>query len=116
MALSPSGAVPGAALARRVVVLPFAERLTLGLRLDVLVAASLVALAGVVRWHNLLLSPQFPSVTETVMMALDVADGRALHLSDGAPYIGAPFVWLLALVYRVAGASLEATMLVPWAV
>jgi hypothetical protein len=116
MALAPTGAAPGAALARRTVAVPFLERLALGLSLDVLVVASLLAVAGIVRWHNLLLSPQFPSVTETILMALDVANGRAFYLSDGAPYLGAPFLWLLALVYRIAGPSLEATLLVPWAI
>ena len=49
------------------------------------------------------MSPQFPSVGDTIMMALDIAEGRAFYLHDAAPYLGAPFIWLLALVYRVFG-------------
>lgn len=116
MAFSHNSAATGAALARRAASPSFAERLALGVLPDVMLVGSLLALAGIVRWPNLLLSPQFPSVTETVMMALDVAAGRAFYLSDGAPYIGAPFLWLLALVYRVVGPSLEVTMLVPWVI
>jgi MFS family permease len=116
MALSPNGAARGASLARRAVAPPLVERLPWGIGLDAVLVGSLLAVAGLVRKEHLLLSPQFPSVTETIMMALDMADGRAFYLSDGAPYIGAPFVWLLALVYRMVGPSLDATMLVPWAI
>ena len=45
-----------------------------------------------------------------------MAEGRAFYLHDSAPYLGAPFIWLLALVYRVFGPSLEVTLLVPWAI
>lgn len=83
---------------------------------DVLMAGALVALAGAVRWPNLLLSPQFPSVGDTILAALEMAEGRAFYLHDSAPYLGAPFIWLLALVYRVFGPSLEVTLLVPWAI
>src|SRR3954451_5203267 len=81
---------------------------------DVLLVGALVTLAGAVRWPHLLMSPQFPSVGETIMMALDVAEGRAFYLHDAAPYLGAPFIWLLALVYRVFGPSIEATQLLAW--
>lgn len=82
---------------------------------DAVLVASLLGLAGAVRWPYLLLSPQFPSVGATILRALDVADGRALHLVDQAPYLGAPFVYLLAAVYKVFGSSVEATLLLPWA-
>jgi len=49
-------------------------------------------------------------------MALDIADGKGFYLREVSPYIGAPFIWLLALVYKVFGPSLEATMLVPWTI
>jgi 4-amino-4-deoxy-L-arabinose transferase-like glycosyltransferase len=94
---------------------PFAARLAVGSWLDVPLAGAFVVLAGVVRWPHLLMSPQFPSVGDTIMMALDVAEGRAFYLHDAAPYLGAPFIWLLALVYRLAGPSIEATMLLAWA-
>jgi len=104
------------ARARRVFELPFAGRLALGAWVDVLVVGALVAVAGVVRWPYLLLSPQFPSVSDTILAALDMAEGRAFYLHDSAPYLGAPFIWLLALVYRIFGPSLEVTLLVPWAI
>jgi 4-amino-4-deoxy-L-arabinose transferase-like glycosyltransferase len=103
------------ARARRVFDVPFAGRLAAGARADVLIVGALVALAGAVRWPNLLLSPQFPSVGDTIIAALEMAEGRAFYLHDSAPYLGAPFVWLLALAYRVFGPSLEVTLLVPWA-
>src|SRR5215210_4813278 len=88
--------------------------LAVGALADVLLVGSLVALAGAVRWPHLLMSPQFPSVGDTVMMALDVAEGRAFYLHDAAPYLGAPFIWLLALVYKLFGPSIEATQLLAW--
>ena len=111
MALS----VASPARARRAVAVPSSGRLALGVRAEVLVVGALVALAGAVRWPNLLLSPQFPSVGDTILAALEMAEGRAFYLHDSAPYLGAPFIWLLALVYRVFGPSLEVTLLVPWA-
>lgn len=111
MALSPARSV----LTRPLPVVSLLDRLALGSWADVLLVGTLLALAGYVRWPYLLLSPQFPSVGDTIMMALDVAEGRAFYLSDSAPYLGAPFIWLLALVYKVAGPSLEATMLLVWA-
>jgi Dolichyl-phosphate-mannose-protein mannosyltransferase len=104
------------AWARRAIDLPHVGRLAVGAWVDVLVVGALVALAGAVRWPNLLLSPQFPSVSDTILAALDVAEGRAFYLHDSAPYLGAPFIWLLALVYRVFGPSIEVTLLVPWAI
>ena len=103
------------ARARRAFAMPFAGRLALGAWVDVLVVGALVALAGAVRWPNLLLSPQFPSVGDTIMAALEMSEGQAFYLHDSAPYLGAPFIWLLALAYRVFGPSLEVTLLVPWA-
>ena len=84
--------------------------------MDVLVVGALVGPAGAVRWPYLLLSPQFPSVGDAILAALDMAEGRAFYLHDSAPYLGAPFIWLLALVYKVFGPSLEVTLLVPWAI
>ena len=104
------------ARARRAFDLPFAGRLVGLAWVDVLVVWALVALAGAVRWPYLLLSPQFPSVSDAILAALEMAEGRALYLHDSAPYLGAPFIWLLALVYRVFGPSLEVTLLVPWAI
>src|SRR5436189_5537140 len=86
------------ARARRAFELPLVGRLALGAWVDVLVVGTLVVLAGAVRWPYLLLSPQFPSVGDTIMAALDMAEGRAFYLHDSAPYLGAPFIWLLALV------------------
>ncbi|MCC6179360.1 MAG: glycosyltransferase family 39 protein [Chloroflexi bacterium] len=88
---------------------------TAGVWLDLLLVGSMLLLAGAVRWPYLLLSPQFPSVGQTVLRALDVAAGRAFYLTDAAPYLGAPFVWLLAAVYAVVGPSVQVTMLVAWA-
>ena len=104
-------------LSRRLFVLP-AVRVTpvVGVGADVLVIVGLIALAGVIRWPKLLLSPQFPSVADTALRALAVADGRAFYLADSAPYLGAPFLYLLAAVYALAGPSVEATLLVPWAI
>src|SRR5687768_14974232 len=88
----------------------------LGAYVDVLTIGGLVGLALAVRWPNLLLSPQFPSLGGTISLALDIADGRALPLADDAPYLGALFIYLLAGVYKLVGPSLEATMLVPLAI
>ena len=104
------------ARARRAFDLPFAERLSAGVWVDVLIVGTLIGLAGAVRWPYLLLSPQFPSVGDAIMAALEMAEGRAFYLHDSAPYLGAPFIWLLALVYRIFGPSLEVTLLVPWAI
>ena len=104
-------------LSRRVFVLP-AVRATpaMAIGAEVLFVVGLVALAGYVRWPNLLLSPQFPSVGETVLRALAVADGQAFYLSDSAPYLGAPFLYLLAAVYKLAGPSVVVTQLVAWTI
>jgi 4-amino-4-deoxy-L-arabinose transferase-like glycosyltransferase len=83
---------------------------------DTLVIGALVALALAIRWPNLLLSPQFPAVGGTILLALDIADGRALPLADDAPYLGAVFIYLLAGVYKLFGPSLEATLIVPWVI
>jgi len=91
------------------------ERLLVSAWVDVVLISMVVGLAGTVRWPHLLLSPQFPSVGDTILMALDMAEGRAFYLADSAPYLGAPFIWLLALVYRVFGASLEVTQKLVWA-
>src|SRR3954454_16573763 len=97
---------------------PMLQRLAVsiwaGIWADVLLVGTLVTLAGAVRWPHLLMSPQFPSVGDTIIMALDIAQGRAFYLHDQAPYLGAPFIWLLALVYRVFGPSIEATQLLAW--
>src|SRR3954468_20230257 len=110
----------GVALARRTAALPTDARLAtlarLGVYLDVLLAGSLVLVAAVVRWPNLLISPQFQSGGTAIPMALDIADGRAFYLREVSPYIGGPYIWLLALVYKLFGPSVEATMLVTWAI
>src|SRR5207237_1084919 len=90
-------------------------RLSAGAWLDVVLIGTLTILAGVVRWPNLLLSPQFPSGGEGIVMALAVADGHALYLREVSPYIGTPYLYLLALVFRVVGSSVEATLLLSWA-
>jgi hypothetical protein len=87
-----------------------------GVRTDLILAGSLAAVALVVRWPYLLLSPQFPSISATILLALDIADGRAFPLADQAPYLGSLFMYLLAAAYKVFGASVETTMLVPWAI
>ncbi|MFN8526174.1 MAG: glycosyltransferase family 39 protein [Chloroflexota bacterium] len=103
------------AVSTRTYALPgVASGVRLGAFRDVALVGGLLALAGLVRWPNHLLSPQFPSVGPTVMLALDVAAGRAYPLADQAPYLGAPFLYLLAAVYRVFGASIESTLAVPW--
>jgi hypothetical protein len=83
---------------------------------DVLLVSMLMGLAGAVRWPNLLLSPQFPSIGAAILLAMDVLDGRAFPLADDAPYLGAPFIYLLATVYKLFGPSVEITMLVPLAI
>src|SRR5438552_1161799 len=120
MAVSQTGAV----LARRTAALTTdahqAALVRLGLFLssrlaayvDVLLAGTLVLVAGTVRWPNLLISPQFQSGGSAIPMALDIADGHAFYLREASPYIGGPYIWLLALVYKLFGPSLEATMLV----
>src|SRR4051812_36711253 len=72
---------------------------------------SLAALA--VRLPELQVVPQFPSVSATVLLALELADGRSFPLQDQAPYIGAPFIYVLAAAYRILGVSIQTTMLVP---
>lgn len=119
MAVSQTGAV----LARRTALATDAHqvapvRLDLSLRsrlaayVDVLLVGTLVLVAGTVRWPNLLLSPQFQSGGTAIPMAIDIADGRAFYLREASPYVGGPYIWLLALVYKLFGPSLEATMLV----
>ena len=83
-------------------------------RADALVVGVLVTAALAVRWPNLFLSPQFPSIASTPLRALDIADGRVFHLADQAPYLGSPFMYLLAAAYKVFGPSVEVTLLVPW--
>ena len=105
MAVSPTGA----ALARRTAALPIDARQAalvrlgarLGVYLDVLLAGSLVLVAAVVRWPNLLLSPQFSSGGTAIPMALDIADGRAFYLREVSPYIGGPY-------HLAAGAGVQA--------
>jgi hypothetical protein len=104
------------ARARRALVLPLVGQLAVGAWADVLVVSALVGLAGAIRWPYLLLSPQFPAVRDAIMAALDMAEGRAFYLHDSAPYLGAPFIWLLALAYKLFGPSLEVTLLLPWAI
>src|SRR5687767_8244974 len=55
---------------------------TVDVWVDALTVGALVALAGVVRWPNLLLSPQFPSVGDAIMAALEMAEGQAFYLHD----------------------------------
>jgi 4-amino-4-deoxy-L-arabinose transferase-like glycosyltransferase len=93
-----------------------AERLATRVRVDVLLAISFVVLAAVVRWPNLLMVPELTTGGAGIMMALDIADGRAFYLREISPYIGAPYIWLLALVYKLFGPSIEATLLVTWAI
>ena len=88
----------------------------LGVRAEILAVVGLVGAALAIRWQSLLLSPQFPSVANTILLALDLADGRAFPLADDSPYIGALFIYLLAAVYTLVGPSVEATLLVPWAI
>jgi hypothetical protein len=95
---------------------PLAGRLASRVRVDVLLAASFVVLAGVVRWPNLLMVPELTTGGAGIIMALDIADGRAFYLREISPYIGAPYIWLLALVYKLFGPSIEATLLVTWAI
>ena len=90
--------------------------LVVGLRAEIFAVTILVAVALAARWPLLLLSPQFPSIGATIMRALDLADGHAFPLADDSPYIGAPFIYLLALAYKLVGPSVEVTLLVPWAI
>ena len=101
-------------LAPRRFVLP-AVRSLATVHVDALIVAGSVGLALAVRWPHLLLSPQFPSVGGTVLLALDVSEGRAFPLADQAPYLGAVLVYLLAAAYKLLGPSIEVTMLLPWA-
>lgn len=98
------------ASSQRALSVPVLGWLAVGARLDVVLVGALLGMAGAVRWPNLLLSPQFPSVGDTIVEALAMADGRAFPLHDSAPYLGAPFVWLLALAYRLFGPGLQVTM------
>src|SRR4051812_41971151 len=91
--LAPARPVPHWPLARDAI-----RALAVSRVMDALLVGALVVLAGAVRWPHLLMSPQFPSVGDSIMMALDIAQGRAFYLHDQAPYLGAPFIWLLALV------------------
>jgi hypothetical protein len=104
------------ALARRALNLPLVSLVGVAVWVEIVSVGALVALAGAVRWPYLLLSPQFPSVGAGILTAVDLANGRGFPLADDAPYIGAPFIWLLAAVYKVFGPSVEVTLLVPWAI
>ena len=87
-----------------------------GVLVDVLLVGMLVGVAGSIRWPYLLLSPQFPSIGDVIQMALDVADGRAFYLADDSPYLGVPFMYILAAAYKIFGPSIEVTLLVPWVI
>jgi hypothetical protein len=82
--------------------------------LDALLALCLVALALGVRWPHLFDSPAFPPVSRTVLAALAVLDGQLLPLADQAPYLGAPFVYILVAAYWLVGPSVELTWVVAW--
>ncbi len=104
-----------ASLPLRAAVWPRADLVArLGARVDLLLIGGLVGLALAVRWPYLLLSPQFPSIGVTVLLALEVAEGRAAPLADQAPYLGALFGYLLAAAYKLFGPSVQITLLVPW--
>jgi hypothetical protein len=104
------------ASARRVLDFPLVSLAGAAVWVDVVAVGALVALAGAIRWPHLLLSPQFPSVGAGILAAVDLANGRGFPLADDAPYIGAPFIWLLAAVYKLFGPSVEVTLLVPWTI
>lgn len=89
---------------------------SLNLRLETLLVAGLVAAALLVRWPELFMSPPFPAVGNSVIEAMAIAGGDALPVADQAPYLGAPFLYLLAAAYKLFGASVEVTLLVPWAI
>ena len=116
MALTPAHAVLPRPAIRSILARPFGDHLAIGVWPDVLLAVAFVGAAGVVRWPNLLIVPQFTTGGAGILMALDIADGRAFYLREISPYIGAPYIWLLALVYRLFGPSIGATMLVTWAI
>ncbi|MFN0071032.1 MAG: glycosyltransferase family 39 protein [Chloroflexota bacterium] len=82
--------------------------------LDTALVTCLVLVGLGVRWQNLFSSPPFAGLGTSILSALEVAQGRAWPLADQAPYLGAPFVYLLAAVFRVFGPSLEGTMLLAW--
>src|SRR5436190_1474527 len=116
MALVPPRVATRRSTAHLSVARPLVDRLAQSTWLEVLVASSVVALGGAVRWQNLQLVPQFTTGGDAILMALDIANGRAFYLREVSPYIGAPYIWLLALVYRLFGPSIEATLLVTWAI
>jgi hypothetical protein len=116
MAMAPARSVAARRALTQPLVSPLLRSLAVSTWVDVLLVGTLIAVAGVVRWPNLLLSPQFPSVGAGILSAIELADGRAFPLADDAPYIGAPFIYLLATVYKLVGPSLEVTMLVPWTI
>ena len=100
MAFSPAHVSTRRWTDRSTVARPLADRLARSAWLDALVIGTIVALAGLIRWPNLQLVPQFTSGGDAILMALDIASGRAFYLREVSPYIGAPYIWLLALVYR----------------
>lgn len=116
MALSPAQVAVSRSPARSLLAQSVDARLAGSLWPDLLLTVSIVVLAAVTRWPNLLILPQFTTGGAGILMALDIADGRAFYLREISPYIGAPYIWLLALVYRAFGPSIEATLLVTWAI
>ncbi|MFN8636482.1 MAG: glycosyltransferase family 39 protein [Chloroflexota bacterium] len=116
MALSPTRLAPARPAPAWLLARDMIRGLAVSRTMDVLLVGALMVVAGVVRWPHLLMSPQFPSVGDSIMMALDMAQGRAFYLHDQAPYLGAPFIWLLALVYKLFGPSIETTMVLMWVI
>lgn len=83
---------------------------------DVLTVSTLVTIGLLVSWPNLFNSPPFPAVGGSIDIVMRVIHGRGWPLADQSPYLGAPFVYLLACVYLFFGPSLESTMLLAWLV
>ncbi|MCC7105383.1 MAG: glycosyltransferase family 39 protein [Chloroflexi bacterium] len=81
---------------------------------DVAIASGLVAIALAARWPELLTSPPYPSAGVPILKALALAEGRATPLVDQSPYLGPLFIYLLALAFKLGGASVQTVLLVPW--
>jgi 4-amino-4-deoxy-L-arabinose transferase-like glycosyltransferase len=77
-------------------------------RAELALSLGLFVLALAVRLPNLMLLPRFNEEGQEVLWGLDIALGRRLPLSAGVnPYLGPLFSYLIAVLFRIFGISVE---------
>jgi 4-amino-4-deoxy-L-arabinose transferase-like glycosyltransferase len=81
-------------------------------RLEVAIVTALVLVALAVRWPELLTVPRFTDEMEEVMLALRIASGSGLPLTNSEPHIGSLFNYLVAAGFLILGPKMEVGRLV----